>query len=145
MIKSDIAVRPNIQTARTCPKKAPEKELAFAGKAETDAFTSTEKRVNVETHNAKVRAAGYTMFFGPFASVYYALKNPEKMANESRKDQVKEDSPEAELAKQKDIKRAQVKASIVTAFCELGFGVGGLLPFLAYKFAEDPENPSKTL
>lgn len=103
-------------------------------------LSEDQVRFNTEVHNAKVRAAGYSAAFPILGPLYYLMKNPEKMAQENRPDQQKESTPDAELAKQKEIKKAQVKAALVTVASYAGLGTA-VVPFIGYMFGENPASP----
>jgi len=103
-----------------------------------ESYSKDTVRINNEIYNAQKKAALESSAFGLWGiipilpTIYYALKNPLSMAKKGNKDQQKEAIFEKELEKQKQIKKAELKASCITSVASLPMLIGTLVALKPY-------------
>ena len=90
-------------------------------------------------HDAKKRAAGWSILFDFLTPFYYALRSPKKLAYNRPEVLNKTMDLQEALKLEEAVKSAQIKATLPGGFLPV---VGGCIAWLSYNFGEKPTDPN---
>ncbi|MCS6267227.1 MAG: hypothetical protein H2174_06640 [Vampirovibrio sp.] len=94
---------------------------------------------NMIIHDAKKRAAGWSILFDFLTPFYYALRSPKKLAYNRPEVLNKTMDLQEALKLEEAVKSAQIKATLPGGFLPV---VGGCIAWLSYNFGEKPTDPN---
>jgi len=117
------------------PKLAttPKTTLKPTHKASIRPLSQIEK--NMIIHDAKKRAAGWSILFDFLTPFYYALRSPKNLASNRPEVLNKTMDFQEALKLEEAVKSAQLKASLTGGFLPV---VGGCIAWLSYHLGENP-------